>query len=173
MPLFQRDRELPILDPVAWVIAFKLHVEGIRGPLALSIALQGWAPDESFLYGPSRHVEYVWAKIPQFHRRLVGWAGAIEPPAHNKSMRTYVPISMWQGLLYFQKNMSRYSIWVFIPTGYYSVPMFQRDRELPILDPVAWVIAFKLHGEGIQGSQALSYRPTEMSTRWIFPIWSF
>ena len=30
------------------------------------------------------------------------------------------------------------------------------DRELPILDPVARVIAFKLHGEGIQGSQALS-----------------
>ena len=33
------DRELPILDPVAWVIDFKLHVEGIRGPQALSIAL--------------------------------------------------------------------------------------------------------------------------------------
>ena len=30
------------------------------------------------------------------------------------------------------------------------------DRELPILDPVAWVIAFKLHGEGIRGSQTLS-----------------
>ena len=30
MPLFQRDRELPILDPVACVIAFKLHGEGIR-----------------------------------------------------------------------------------------------------------------------------------------------
>ena len=68
------DRELPILDPVAWVIAFKLHREGIRGPQALSIALHGLASDESFLYGPSRHVEYVWAKIPQFHRRLVGWA---------------------------------------------------------------------------------------------------
>ena len=40
-------------------------------------------PDESFLYGPSRHVEHVWAKIPQFDRRLVGWVGAIEPPAHN------------------------------------------------------------------------------------------
>ena len=74
MPLFQRDRE-----------AFKLHGEGIRGSQAQSIALE--APDESFLYGPSRHVEHVWAKIPQFHRRLVGWAGAIEPPAHNKSMR--------------------------------------------------------------------------------------
>ena len=36
----------------------------------------------------SRHVENVWAKIPQFHRRLVGWAGATESPAHNKSMRT-------------------------------------------------------------------------------------
>ena len=45
-------------------------------------------PDESFLFGPSRHVEHVWAKIPQFHRRLVGWAGATKPPAHNKSMRT-------------------------------------------------------------------------------------
>ena len=52
-------------------IAFKLYGEGIRGSQALSIALQGWAPDESFLY-----VEHVWAKIPQFHRRLVGWAGA-------------------------------------------------------------------------------------------------
>ena len=87
VPLFQRDRELPILDPVAWVIAFKLHGEGIRGSQALSIALQWWAPDESFLYGPSRYVEHVWAKIPQFHRRLVGWAVATEPPAHNKSMR--------------------------------------------------------------------------------------
>ena len=47
----------------------------------------GMRLDESFLYGPSRHVEHVWAKIPQFHRRLVGWAGAKEPPAHNKSMR--------------------------------------------------------------------------------------
>ena len=73
--LFEHDRELPVLDPVAWVIAFKLHGEGIRGTQALSIALQGWALDESFLYGPSRHVEHVWAKIPQFHRRLVGWAG--------------------------------------------------------------------------------------------------
>ena len=42
MPLFQRDWELPVLDPVAWVIAFKLHGEGIRGSQALSIALQGW-----------------------------------------------------------------------------------------------------------------------------------
>ena len=89
------DRELLILEPVAWVIAFKLHGEGIRGSQALSIALQGWALDESFLYGASKHVEYVWAKISQFHRRLVSWAGAIEPPSHNKSMRTWVPISMW------------------------------------------------------------------------------
>ena len=37
-----------------------------------------------------------------------------------------------------------------------SVPLFQQDRELPILDPVACVIAFKLHGEGIRGSQVLS-----------------
>ena len=88
VPLFQQDRELPILDPVAWVIAFKLHGDGIRGSQALSIALQEWALDESFLCGPSRHVDYVWAKIPQFDRRLVGWAGATEPPAHNKSMRT-------------------------------------------------------------------------------------
>ena len=60
------DRELPILDPVAWVIAFKLQGEGIRASQALSIALQGWAPDESFLYGPSRHVEHVWVKILSF-----------------------------------------------------------------------------------------------------------
>ena len=87
MPLFQRDRELLILDPVACVIPFKLHGEGIRGSQALSITLQGCAPDESFLYGPSRHVEHVWAKIPQFYWRLVGWACATDPPAHNKSMR--------------------------------------------------------------------------------------
>ena len=68
-------------------IAFKLHGEGIRGSQALSIALQGLAPDESFLCGPSRLVEHVWTKIPQFHRMLVGWAGATEPPAHNKSMK--------------------------------------------------------------------------------------
>ena len=30
-------------------------------------------------------MEHVWAKIPQFYRRLVGWADATEPPAHNKS----------------------------------------------------------------------------------------
>ena len=35
---------------------------------------------------------------------------------------------------------------------YAAIP---RDRELPILDPVACVIAFKLHGEGIRGSQVL------------------
>ena len=75
MPLFQRDRELPILDPVACVIAFKLHGEGIRGSQVQSIALLGSALGESFLYGLSRHVEHVWAKNPQFHRRLVGWAG--------------------------------------------------------------------------------------------------
>ena len=85
MPLFQRDRELPFLDLVASV---KLHGEGIRGSQALSIALQACAPNESFLYVPSRHGEHVWTKIPQFHRRLVGWAGATEPPAHNKSMKT-------------------------------------------------------------------------------------
>ena len=54
----------------------------------MSIAIEGCEPDESFLYGPSRQVEHVWAKFPQFRRRLVGWAGATEPPAHNKSMRT-------------------------------------------------------------------------------------
>ena len=67
--------------------SLKLHGEGIRGSQALSIALQGLALDESFLCGPFRLVEHVWAKIPQFHRILVGWAGATEPPAHNKSMR--------------------------------------------------------------------------------------
>ena len=62
-------------------------MEGIRGSQAMSIALQVCAPDESLLYGPSRHVEHDWAKIPQFLWRLVGWAFATEPPAHNKSMR--------------------------------------------------------------------------------------
>ena len=72
--------------------SLKLHGEGIRGTQALSIALQGLAPDESFLCGPSRLVEHVWAKIPQFHRRLDGWAGATEPTAHNKYMRTIINI---------------------------------------------------------------------------------
>ena len=27
-------------------------------------------------------MEHVCEKIPQFHQRLVGWAGATEPPAH-------------------------------------------------------------------------------------------
>ena len=67
--------------------SLKLHGEGIRGSQALSIALQGLAPDESFQRGSSRLVEHIWAKIPQFHRRLVGWAGATEPSAHNKSTR--------------------------------------------------------------------------------------
>jgi hypothetical protein len=67
--------------------SLKLHGEGIRGSQALSIALQGLAPDESFQCSSSRLVEHVRAKIPEFHRRLVGWAGATEPPAHNKSMR--------------------------------------------------------------------------------------
>ena len=52
VPVFQWDQELPILDPVARVIGFKLHGKDIRGSQALSITLQGWAPDESFLYGP-------------------------------------------------------------------------------------------------------------------------
>ena len=37
---------------------------------------------------------------------------------------------------------------------YAPIPIW--DQELPILDPVAWVIAFKLHGEGIRGAQVLS-----------------
>ena len=44
----------------------------------------------------------------------------------------------------------------FIPTGYYSVPLFQRNRELPILDTIACVIAFKLRGECIRGSPCLT-----------------
>ena len=92
MPLFQWDRELLILDPVALVIAFKLHGDGIRGCQALSITLQGRAPDESFLCAPTRHVEHVWAKIPQFYWRLVSWACATEPTAHNKYMRTIINI---------------------------------------------------------------------------------
>ena len=60
------DREVLILDPVAWVTAIKLYGEGIRGSQALSIALQGWVLDESFLYGPSRHVEHIWAKFLNF-----------------------------------------------------------------------------------------------------------
>ena len=57
---------------------------GLSGPVYRPT---GMAPDESFLCGPSRHVEHIWAKIRQFHRRLVSWAGATEPPTHNTSMR--------------------------------------------------------------------------------------
>ena len=64
MPLFQWDWELPILDLVAWVIAFKLHGEGIRGSQALSSALQGWALDKSFLFVSSRYVEHVRVWFP-------------------------------------------------------------------------------------------------------------
>ena len=32
--------------------------------------------------------DLILAEIPQFHLRLEGWAGATEPPAHIKSMRT-------------------------------------------------------------------------------------
>ena len=95
-------------------------------------------PDQSFLYGPSRHVEHVWAKIPHFHRRLVGWAGATEPPAHNKSMRTLVPFQcgkdyyiikkICQGVLY----MSFHSYRVVF---YAPIPIW--DREVLILHPVA------------------------------------
>ena len=68
-------------------IAFKLHGKGIRGSQALSIAYRDECQMNLFLYGPSRHVEHVSAKFSQFHRRLVGWAGGTEPPAHNKLMR--------------------------------------------------------------------------------------
>ena len=63
---------------------------------------------------------------------------------------------MWLGLLYFQKKYVRVlymSFHSYMVVFYAAIP---RDRELPILDPVAWVIVFKLHGEGIRGSQALS-----------------
>ena len=58
-----------------------------------------------------------------------------------------------------------------------SVPLFQQDRELPILDAVAWVIAFKLHGEGIRGSQAClsSYRDERqmnLSYKVLLDIWN-
>ena len=64
------------------------------------------------------------------------------------------------------KNMGHnrnhlYSRSIHSPTSMFSqnaaiVPLFQQDGELQILDPVACVIAFKLHGEGTRGSQALS-----------------
>ena len=170
MPLFQQDRELPILDPVAWVIAFKLHGEGIRGSQAVSITLQGWAPDESFLYGPSRHVEHDWAKFPQLHRRLVGWGGVQQ--SH------LLIINRWECRCSFQcakdyyifKKICHGTLYEFSFLQGSILPLFQRDRELPILDPIAWVIAFKLHGEGIRGLSPPVYRPTGTSARWLFPI---
>ena len=84
MPLFQRDRELPILDPVALNCTGKVF--GALRPclspyrderqmnLSYMVLLDMWN-----MFGE---------KIPQFHRRLVGRAGATEPSAHNKSMRT-------------------------------------------------------------------------------------
>ena len=59
--------------------------------------------DESSLYVPSRHVEHVWEKIPQFHRRLVSWAGATEPPAHNKSLELRCPFQCGKDYYTFKK----------------------------------------------------------------------
>ena len=54
--------------------------------------------------------------------------------------------------------------------------LFQQGRELPILDPIARVIAFKLHGEGIRGSQVLSIanryeRQMNLSYMVLLDIW--
>ena len=67
--------------------SLKQYGEGIRGSQACLSPYRDERQMNLFLYGPSRHVEHVWVKFPQFHRRLVGWAGTTEPPAHNKSMR--------------------------------------------------------------------------------------
>ena len=56
MPLWQRD------------LAFKLHGEGIQVSQALSITLQGCAPDESFLYGP----EDMWNMFGQKFLSFIG-----------------------------------------------------------------------------------------------------
>ena len=144
--------EFPILDPVAWVIAFKLHGEGIRGSQALSIALQGWAPNESILYGPSRPVEHVWSKIPQFpsvgrvQKRHLLIINLWERRCPFRSGKDYYILRKYVGVLYMSFHSYRVVLCAPIPT----------DRELPILDPVAWVISFKLHVEGIRGAQALS-----------------
>ena len=50
----------------------------------------------------------------------------------------------------FAKKYVRVLYMSFCSYRVFFVPLFQRDGELPILDPVALVIAFKLHGEGIR-----------------------
>ena len=90
--------------------SFKLQGEGTRGSQALSIALQVWAPDKSFLYGPSRHVEHVWAKIPQFHRRLVGWAVQQSHLLLINRWEHRCPFQCGKDYYIFKKNMLGYSM---------------------------------------------------------------
>ena len=79
------DRELLILDPVACVMAFKLHGEGIRGSQALSIAYR----DERQMNLSYMVLLGMWNMFGQkLLSFIVGWAGATEPPAHNKLMTT-------------------------------------------------------------------------------------
>jgi hypothetical protein len=63
---------------------------------------------------------------------------------------------MWLGLLYFQKKYVRVLYMSFHSYMVVFCAAIPRYRELPILDLVACVIPFKLHGEGILDSQALS-----------------
>jgi hypothetical protein len=92
VPLCERDPELPILDPVALVIAFKLHGEVIRGSQALSITLQGWAP-----IGIKTHTEYpdifFWKYYSPYHIEMGNyvlidllWAGGSVAPAQPTSL---------------------------------------------------------------------------------------
>ena len=59
------------------------------------------------------------------------------------------------------------------------MPPFQQGRERPILDPVAWVIAFKLHEEGIQNvydsvkflSDVMSFISALGCSGSLWPVW--
>ena len=72
-------------------------------------------------------MEHVWDKIPQFHRRLVGWAGATEPPAHNKidenlgprfnMVRTNIFSKKYVKVLYVSFHSYRVVLCAPIPTG--------------------------------------------------------
>ena len=72
-------------------------------------------------------MEHVWAKILQFHRRLVGWAGASEPLAHKKidenvgahfnEVRTIIFSKKYVKVLYMRFHSYKVVLCAPIPTG--------------------------------------------------------
>ena len=107
-------------------------------------------------------MEHVWAKIPQFHRRLVGWAGATVPPAHNKSMDAHFGVvrtirfsKIYVMVLYMSFHSYRVVFCAPIPMGP-RTPDFGSCSMSYILQTTLGMYS------GISGPV---YRPTGMSAR--------